>query len=79
MNSIVETARQAHEEIDLYEQALAAIFLQPDKTVRRSPLASAHKELRRPPRRASSSTSAPSAGRQLVYDPCSLRELSAAG
>lgn len=34
MDSIVETARQAHEEVDLYEQALAAIFLQPDKTVR---------------------------------------------
>ena len=34
MNSIVETARQAHEEVDLYEQALAAILLQPDKTVR---------------------------------------------
>lgn len=35
MNSLIETARQAHEEVDLYEQALAAIFLQPDKTVRR--------------------------------------------
>jgi len=33
MNSIIESARQSHEEIDLYEQALAAIFLQPDENV----------------------------------------------
>lgn len=33
MNSIIESARQSHEEIDLYEQALAAIFLQPDDSV----------------------------------------------
>jgi hypothetical protein len=37
MNSVVEDARQAHEEVDLYEQALATIFLQPDTTVRRLP------------------------------------------
>lgn len=33
MNSLIETARQQHEEIDRYEQALAAIFLQPDRSV----------------------------------------------
>ena len=33
MNSVIESARQSHEEIDLYEQALAAIFLQTDDSV----------------------------------------------
>lgn len=33
MNSVIESSRQTHEEIDLYEQALAAIFLQTDDSV----------------------------------------------
>jgi hypothetical protein len=37
MNALTESARQAHEEVDLYEQAIAAILLQPDSSVR-SPL-----------------------------------------
>lgn len=34
MNALTESARQAHEEVDLYEQAIAAILLQPDSSVR---------------------------------------------
>ena len=40
MNSVIESSRQTHEEIDLYEQALAAIFLQTDDSV--SPSGPAH-------------------------------------
>ena len=36
MNSIIETQRQAHEEIESYEQALAEVLMQNPTTVSRS-------------------------------------------